>query len=52
VPGEASRRIPSAHHGGKTPDTMESVEMRRRRPQIVPTTRRRSEDVLRHFTLD
>jgi hypothetical protein len=39
-----------AHHSGKRPDAMSSVEMRKRRPEIVPETRRRSGDALRYYT--
>ncbi len=39
-----------AHHSGKHPDTMRSVETRKRRPEIVPETCRRSGDTLQYYT--
>jgi len=35
-----------AHRCGKTPDTMRSVEMRRRRSETLPKTYRKAEDAL------
>jgi hypothetical protein len=41
-----------AHHRGKMPDTMRSVEMRKRRSEALPKTCRKTEDALPYSTLD
>src|SRR5580704_14729797 len=41
-----------AHRCGKTPDTMRSVEMRKRRSEPLPKTCRRAEDALPYSTLE
>jgi hypothetical protein len=41
-----------AHRCGRTPDTMRSAEMRKRRSETLPETCRRAEDALPYSTLD
>ena len=41
-----------AHRCGKTPDTMRSAEMRKRRSEALPETRRRAGDALPYSTLN
>ena len=41
-----------AHRCGKTPDTMRSVEMRKRRSATLPKPCRRTEDALPYSTLE
>ena len=41
-----------AHRCGKTPDTMRSTEMRKRRSEALPKTCRRAEDALPYSTLE
>jgi hypothetical protein len=47
---------PAGHNEGtslrKTPDTMRSVEMRKRRSDMLPKTCRRAEDALPYSTLN
>ena len=41
-----------AHRYRKTPDTMRSVEMEKRRSETLPKTCRRAEDALPYSTLE
>ena len=50
VEGWRQRGTMRAHRCGKTPDTMRSVEMRKRRSETLPKTCRRAEDALRTLT--
>jgi hypothetical protein len=51
-PDGASGGTMRAHRCGRTPDTMRSVEMRKRRSEMLPKTCRRAEDALPYATLD
>lgn len=52
VLADASGGTMRAHRRGRTPYTMRTVEMRKRRSETLPKTCRRAEDALPYSTLD